>query len=107
DFGTAEYDIGIYSHMAHQETRADNIEVFEKFRTALKAGGTLVVNDFIANNERSGPPFPLIFNSMMLLQTRFGATWTEDDYTAWLKEAGFTDVGFHPTRSPATLVFAR
>jgi len=107
DFGTDEHDIGIYSHIAHQETPADNVAVFRKFRTALKPGGTLVVNDFVVDNDRSGPPFPLIFHSMMLLQTKHGASWREEDYRAWLGEAGFDEVTFQPTPSPATLVFAR
>lgn len=107
DFGTAEHDIGVYSHMAHQETPDDNVAIFRKFRTALKPGGTLVINDFVVNDDRSAPPFPLIFHSMMLLQTLHGATWRERDYRAWLNEAGFTEVTFQPTPSPATLVFAR
>ncbi|GGT84800.1 methyltransferase [Streptomyces violascens] len=107
DFGTAEYDVGVYSHLAHQETPDDNVAVFRKFRSALKPGGTLVVNDFVVDDGRTGPPFSLIFHSMMLLQTRHGSTWTKHDYEVWLQEAGFTDISFHPTPSPATLVLAR
>jgi SAM-dependent methyltransferase len=107
DFGTAEHDIGVYSHLAHQESPTDNVAVFRKFRAALKPGGTLVVNDFVVDDDRSGPPFPLIFHTTMLLQTAHGATWTRDDYRAWLTEAGFTDVSFQTTESPATLVLAR
>jgi SAM-dependent methyltransferase len=107
DFGTAEHDIGVYSHIAHQETPAANVAVFRKFRSALKPGGTLVINDFVVNDDRSGPRFPLIFHSMMLLQTKHGATWREADYRVWLNEAGFAEVTFQPTPSPATLVFAR
>jgi hypothetical protein len=44
---------------------------------------------------------------MMLLQTKHGASWREEDYRAWLGEAGFDEVTFQPTPSPATLVFAR
>jgi SAM-dependent methyltransferase len=107
DFGSGEYDIGLYSHLAHQETPDDNVAVFRKFRRALRPGGTLVVNDFVVDNGRTGPPFPLIFASMMLLQTRHGSTWTQDDYRTWLQAAGFTDVTFHATPSPAGLVLAR
>ena len=107
DFGTNEHDVAIYSHMAHQETPTDNIAVFRKFRKALKPGGTLVINDFVMNDDRTGPSYPLIFNSMMLLQTKHGATWRESDYRGWLQEAGFTDVTFEPTPSPAVLVLAK
>ena len=106
DFGTAAYDVAVYSHIAHQEGPEDNVAIFAKFRGALKLGGTLVISDFVVDDDRSGPPFPLIFASAMLLNTKQGGTWRRADYRAWLAEAGFEDVSFHPTPSPATLIFA-
>lgn len=58
DFGTAAYDVGVYSHVAHQEGPDDNLRIFRKFRRALKPSGTLLVSDFIVEDDRSGPPFP-------------------------------------------------
>jgi SAM-dependent methyltransferase len=107
DFGTAAYDIAVYSHVAHQEGPEDNVAIFAKVRGALKPGGTLVVCDYVVDDDRSGPPFPLIFASEMLLKSKKGGTWRRTDYQAWLAEAGFEDISFHPTPSPATLVFAR
>jgi SAM-dependent methyltransferase len=107
DFGTAAYDVAVYSHIAHQEGPEDNVAIFAKFRDALKPGGTLVISDFIVDDDRSGPPFPLIFASEMLLHSKQGGTWRRADYRAWLAEADFEDVSFQPTPSPATLVFAR
>ncbi|MGH3798217.1 MAG: methyltransferase [Pseudonocardiaceae bacterium] len=107
DFGTAAYDIAVYSHIAHQEGPEDNVAIFAKVRGALKPGGTLVINDYIVEDDRSGPPFPLIFASEMLLKSKQGGTWRQADYHAWLAEAGFEHVSFQPTPSPATLVFAR
>lgn len=106
EFGTAVHDIAVYSHMAHQEQPDDNVAVFRKFRLALKPGGTLVINDFVVDNGRTGPPFALIFRTEMLIRTQHGSTWTEADFRAWLTEAGFTDVSVHPTGGPATLVLA-
>jgi SAM-dependent methyltransferase len=107
DFGAAAYDVAVYSHIAHQEAPEDNVAIFAKFRRALKLGGTLVISDFVVDDDRSGPPFPLIFASEMLLNSKQGGTWRRADYRAWLAEAGFEDVSFHPTPSPATLVLAR
>jgi hypothetical protein len=43
---------------------------------------------------------------MMLLNTQSGASWRRPDYERWLAEAGFTQVRFQPTPSPAMLIFA-
>ncbi len=106
DFGTAQHDVAVYSHIAHQESPASNLAIFRKFRKALKSGGTLVISDFVVENDRSGPPFALLFRSEMLLKTKEGSTWRRADYEGWLKEAEFRKVEFEPTPSPATLVYA-
>jgi SAM-dependent methyltransferase len=107
DFGTATHDVAIYSHIAHQEGPEDNVALFAKVRAALKPGGTLVICDFVVDDDRSGPPFPLIFASEMLIKSKRGGTWRAADYRAWLAKAGFEDVTFQPTPSPATLILAR
>jgi ubiquinone/menaquinone biosynthesis C-methylase UbiE len=107
DFGSAKYEYGIYGHIAHQETAADNVEIFRKFRRAIKPGGTLVVNDFVLGDDRTGHPFAMLFASQMLLVTQGGFTWRQSDYRKWLSEAGFTSVDIVPTPTPSTLVFAK
>lgn len=107
DFGAAKYDYAIYGHIAHQETPAENLAIFRKFRRAIKPGGTLVVNDFILDEERSGHPFAMLFAAQMLLATAGGCTWRQSDYRKWLGEAGFASVEIVPTPTPSTLVFAR
>jgi ubiquinone/menaquinone biosynthesis C-methylase UbiE len=107
DFGSSNYDYAIYGHIAHQETPADNIEIFRKFRKALKPGGTLLINDFILTDDRKGHPFALLFASQMLLVSKGGNAWRQSDYRTWLAEAGFASVDIVPTPSPATVVFAK
>ncbi|MFD3537137.1 methyltransferase [Streptomyces sp. NPDC058664] len=104
---TAAYDVAVYSHIAHQEGPKDNVAVFTRLRDTLTPGGALVVCDYIVEDDRSGPSFPLLFASEMLLKSNQGGTWRRADYTAWLTEAGFSTITFHPTASPATLVIAR
>ena len=107
DFGRAAHDIAVYSHIAHQEGPAENVAILSRLRSALKPGGTLVVCDYVVDDDRGGPAFPLIFASEMLLKSKRGGTWRRADYHAWLTKAGFDDVTFQSTPSPATLVYAR
>lgn len=107
EFGTAAHDIALYSHIAHQEGPEGNVAIFTKIRNALKPDGTLVVCDYIVDDDRSGPAFPLLFASEMLLKSKQGRTWRRADYHDWLVKAGFEDISFQSTLSPATLIFAK
>jgi ubiquinone/menaquinone biosynthesis C-methylase UbiE len=107
DFGSGHYDVAIFSHIAHMEPPAENVALFRKLRRALKPGGTLVVVDFVQNDDRSGPPFALLFHLNMLLHTQAGATYTAAEYRDWLAEAGFRAVEIETTEGPASLVYAR
>jgi len=105
--GTAAHDIVVYSHIAHQEGPEDNIAMFAKIRDCLKPGGTLVICDYIVDDDRTGPPFSLTFGAEMLFKSKHGGTWRRADYEAWLIKADFEDISFQPTPSPSTLVFAQ
>ncbi|MEU7615271.1 methyltransferase [Micromonospora rifamycinica] len=107
EVATAAYDVVVYSHVAHQEGPDDNTALFAKVRAALKPGGTLVICDYVVDDDRSGPSFALIFAAEMLLKSKHGGTWRRSDYRDWLVKAGFEDVTFHPTPSPTTVVLAR
>jgi len=106
DFGDGKYDFAIYAHIAHQESPAENTAIFRKFRKALKPGGTLVVNDFVLDDDRTGHPFAMLFASQMLVATKNGFTYRQSDYRKWLGEAGFKSVEIVPTPTPSTLIFA-
>ncbi|MGH3170706.1 MAG: methyltransferase [Trebonia sp.] len=107
DFGTGIHDFVVYSHIAHQEGPEANMAIFARIRDALKPGGTLVISDYIVDDDRGGQAFPLIFAAEMLLKSKRGWTWRQADYQAWLAKAGFEDVSFLATPSPATVIFAR
>lgn len=106
DFGSAKYDLAIYSHIAHMQPPGEILEIFRKFRKAIKPGGTLLINDFVLNDDRTGHPFAMMFTSQMLVATKAGSTYRQSDYRAWLGETGFKSVEIVPTPTPATLVFA-
>jgi ubiquinone/menaquinone biosynthesis C-methylase UbiE len=107
DFGAGRYDVAVYSHIAHSESPQANVAVFRKLRAALKPGGTLAVIDFVEADDRSGPPFALLFHVNMLVHTQEGATYCESEYRAWLGEAGFREIAIEATDGPASIIYAR
>jgi len=107
DFGSAAYDVVIYSHIAHYEEPSGNVAMFRRFRSALRPGGTLVVNDFILDDQRTGNLYTMLFASHMLATSRTGSAYCQSDYKAWLSEAGFAAIELVSTPTPATVVLAR
>jgi len=107
DFGIGKYDVVVYSHIAHQESPESNIEILKRIRAALKAGGSLVINDFVVEDDRSGPPFALVFHANMFVKTTAGATYRRADYRSWLNEAGLGEPRFVNTQGPSVLAIAR
>jgi precorrin-6B methylase 2 len=107
DFGEAAYDAILYSNIAQQESAEQNVEMFRKLRQALTFGGTLVVSDFILEDDRTGSAWAGVFHTFMLLRTPAGATWRKADFRTWLGEAGFRSIVFEATPTVSTLIFAR
>jgi ubiquinone/menaquinone biosynthesis C-methylase UbiE len=107
DLGWSRYDLAIYSNIAHMLGPAQNYAVFEKIRRALKPTGTLVVADFVLEDDRRAHPIALLFQANMLMKTAEGACWRKADYTSWLGDAGFGEPRFVSTPGPVTLIFAK
>lgn len=99
------YDLVIASNFCRFESPKGNQELFRKAYRALKPGGLFVVNDFLPDEERTGPSFPLRFSVYTLTHTPEGECWTLSEYTRWLKETGFASTTHHgdiPRTLPGT-----
>lgn len=106
DLGRERFDVAVYSHIAHQEGPEANVRMLTRMRQALRPGGALVICDYVVNDDRAGPAFPLMFAAEMLLKSPHGSTWRQQDYCEWLARAGLVHVTFTPVPG-ATLVVAR
>ena len=99
------YDLVLTSNFCRFESPGGNQELFRKARRALKPPGLFVINDFLPNEERTGPSFPLRFSVYTLTHTPEGECWTLSQYTEWLKQAGFASIRSHadiPDTLPGT-----
>jgi 2-polyprenyl-3-methyl-5-hydroxy-6-metoxy-1,4-benzoquinol methylase len=73
---------------------------------ALAPGGTVVISEFMPNEERTGPADALVFAVNMLVHTELGNTFTFGEISSWLSEAGFTNVRLLEAPAPSPLVLA-
>jgi ubiquinone/menaquinone biosynthesis C-methylase UbiE len=100
DFGEGRFDIALLGNIVHSEGERSSRDLFRRIHRALKPTGRIVIIDMIPNDERTGPPFALLFALNMLINTEEGGTYTLAEYKEWLNEAGFrrvetADIGSH------------
>jgi hypothetical protein len=73
---------------------------------ALAPGGTVAIAEFLPNDDRTGPPAPLIFAVNMLVNTHEGDTFTFPEISQWLQGAGFENPRLFDAPSVSPLVLA-
>jgi hypothetical protein len=105
DFGR-DHHIATLGHILHSEGEARSRRLLHKTLAALAPGGTAAIAEFIADEDRTGPPSALIFAVTMLVNTDAGDTFTFGEIAAWLRDAGFADVRQLDAPGPSPLILA-
>jgi ubiquinone/menaquinone biosynthesis C-methylase UbiE len=100
DFGVDRFDVALLGNIVHSEGEPSSRDLFRRLHRALRPGGQVVVIDMIPNDDRTGPPYALMFALNMLVNTEAGGTYTLAEYRKWLTDAGFArvetaDIGSH------------
>lgn len=105
DFG-ARYDVAILGQILHSEGARKSRELLRKVFQALAPGGTVAIGEFLVNENRTGPAMGLIFAVNMLVNTDEGDTFSIEDISGWLREAGFEDPRTLDSPGPSPLILA-
>jgi (2Fe-2S) ferredoxin/SAM-dependent methyltransferase len=103
DFGSG-YDVIMLNAICHSFSEEQNRDIFRRARQALAPSGRLVVQDFILNPEKTGPAQAALFSLNMLVATDAGASYSEAEYTRWMKDAGFSEVNRIKLPGPSDLI---
>ncbi|MRR15048.1 MAG: methyltransferase domain-containing protein [Deltaproteobacteria bacterium] len=86
------HDLAMLSAIIHQNSPAQNVELFRKVYRALVSGGRLIIRDHVMEPGRARPKAGAIFAVNMLVNTKGGSTYTFDEIEKGLEEAGFIKV---------------
>jgi SAM-dependent methyltransferase len=105
DFGTG-HRAATLGHILHSEGEERSRRLLARVYDSLAPGGTIVVAEFVPDDDRAGPPMPLIFAVNMLLHTDEGDAFTFAEIAGWLRDAGFTDVRRLEAPAPSPLILA-
>ncbi|MHC4625986.1 MAG: methyltransferase [Planctomycetota bacterium] len=85
-------DLAWLGAICHQNSRRQNRELFAKIRKALTDDGVVVIRDVVMDPSHTSPERGALFAVNMLVATEGGGTYTLDEYSEDLSEAGFGDV---------------
>ena len=91
DFGNG-FDLVLMSAIIHINNPEENSLLIRKGADALQPGGQLVIMDHVMNGERTEPFNGALFAINMLVGTRHGDTYTEQQYIGWMQDAGLKDI---------------
>jgi len=82
------FHLAYLGSICHIYGEKENRALFHRVAAVLVPGGRIAVADFV----RDGRPRAALFAVNMLVNTETGGTWTGEEYTAWLTDAGFEHI---------------
>jgi SAM-dependent methyltransferase len=105
DFGRG-HTVATLGHILHSEGIDRSRELLKKTFQALVPGGTIAIAEFLVNADRTGPLNGLFFAVNMLVNTDSGDTYSFEEISGWLKEAGFVNPRTLEAPGPSPLILA-
>jgi predicted O-methyltransferase YrrM len=90
-FGTG-YDLVLLSAICHMLGEEENVDLLQRCFRATASGGRLVIREFILDSSGTAPKDAALFALNMLVGTRSGRSYSEDEYREWLQQAGYQAV---------------
>lgn len=100
------YDLIFVSAICHMLGPSENKDLLARAWRALAAGGRIAIQDFILESDKTSPRVGALFALNMLVGTEKGSSYSVEEYSTWLREAGFEDVRRVPLPGPTELMLA-
>ncbi len=100
------FHVATLGHILHSEGEARSRKLLKRMFDVLAPGGTIVIAEFVVDDDRRGPAGPLIFAVNMLVNTQEGDTFSFAEISGWLAECGFVHVRQLDAPGPSPLILA-
>jgi ubiquinone/menaquinone biosynthesis C-methylase UbiE len=105
DFGSP-HDVAVLGHILHTEGEKRSRQLLPKVFTALAPGGTIAIAEWLVNETHTAPPHSLMFAVNMLVHSSEGDTFSFEEISSWLAEAGFRDAHLLEAPGVSPLILA-
>ena len=86
------FNLVLLANFLHQLDRGTCVALLRKARESLMSGGCAAVVDFLPNEERTAPRYPVMFAFQMLGSTPHGDAYTAHEFEKMGRAAGFGKV---------------
>ena len=100
------FDLILISAICHMLGPDENRDLLKRAHAALAPHGRVVISDFVLESDKTSPKQAALFALNMLVGTRDGSTYSENEYAAWLREAAFQNITRVSLPGPANLMIA-
>jgi len=101
-----KHDVATLGHILHSEGASRSRKLLKRTFDALAPGGTIAIMEFLVNEDRTEPISGLLFAVNMLVNTEAGDTFSFEEISGWLREAGFVKPRLLPVPAVSPLVLA-
>jgi 3-hydroxy-5-methyl-1-naphthoate 3-O-methyltransferase len=101
-----KHDVALFGQIFHSNSAEQNMTLLQKVFDNIEIGGTLIITEFLLNEDKTGPLFPALFSLNMLKETGEGRAYTFSEISTWLNEIGFKDVRKEHLIGPHTMIVA-
>ncbi len=102
-----DFDLVFLSAIVHSNSPSENAELIKNCARALRKGGSVVVLDFIMDDERVTPSHGAFFALNMLVGTESGDTYTEGEVAGWMTGAGLSGISRQGTPFGTSQIIGR
>jgi 3-hydroxy-5-methyl-1-naphthoate 3-O-methyltransferase len=100
------YSVALLGNILHSEGDERSRALLRATYQALENNGTLVIAEFLLNEDRTSPTAAAIFNVNMLVHTEHGRVYTFTELRNWLEEFGFRNIRTFEVPGPTPLILA-
>ena len=106
DIGSG-YDLIFLSAIIHSNSFEENKRLIKKCADALNANGQIVIQDYAMDEDRLTPEVGALFAINMLVNTKGGDTFTQEEIYSWLRDAGINDIKRNETIHVAAQIIGK
>jgi 3-hydroxy-5-methyl-1-naphthoate 3-O-methyltransferase len=100
------FDLALVSAICHMNSPSQNVSMLSKLAQALRPGASVVIQDYLLNDDGTGHSSATLFSLNMLVGTESGSSYRTKDYFDWLGQAGFEAARRVTLAGPTGLVVA-